>query len=313
MSEDATPTPVIIDTDPGIDDAMAILAALADPALEVLGLTTVFGNVSEPRATRNALQLLDLSESPLPVAAGAARPRRRTPAPHADFVHGVEGFGDVELPAPCRAPDPRPAATYLAEEARAARVGGRPITIVALGPLTNLAEALTATPGIAADVARVVVMGGAVRHPGNVNAHAEANFWHDPDAAAIVLGGSWPVTLIGLDVTECARVYPDDLAALPKGRCTAFIAKAAAHYAGFHLETRGFRGCYLHDPTATAAAADPAVVETRTLSLAVTRDGDAEGAVGEAAAGSAVDVAIATDAPSIRRHLLASLANGRLP
>lgn len=313
MSEARTPTPVIIDTDPGIDDAMAILAALADPALEVLGLTTVFGNVSEPRATRNALQLLALAERPLPVAAGAGHPLRRTPAPHADFVHGVEGFGDVALPAPSRAPDTRPAATFLAEEARAARAGGRPLTIVALGPLTNLADALTAHPGIAADVDRVVVMGGAVRHPGNVNAHAEANFWHDPDAAAIVLAGSWPVTLIGLDVTECARIYPDDLAALPRGRCTAFIAEAAAHYAGFHLETRGFHGCYLHDPTATAAAAEPGCVETRRLTLSVTRDGDAEGAVAETAAGSAVDVAIATNAPAIRRHLLGSLANGRLP
>ncbi|MEL6769285.1 MAG: nucleoside hydrolase, partial [Pseudomonadota bacterium] len=132
-------------------------------------------------------------------------------------------------------------------------------------------------------------------------------------ASAAVLAAPWPITLIGLDVTECARVYPDDLAALPPGRCTAFIAEAAAHYAGFHRESRGFHGCYLHDPTATAVAADPGAVETRPMALAVTLEGDAEGAVREAEAGHAVDVAIATNAPAIRRHLLGSLASGRLP
>ncbi|MEM6354703.1 MAG: nucleoside hydrolase [Pseudomonadota bacterium] len=310
---DTSPTPIIIDTDPGIDDAMAILAALADPALEVLGLTTVFGNVSVERATRNALQLLDLAERPLPVAAGAARPLERAPAPHPDFVHGLEGFGEARLPPPARAPDQRAAPGFLADEARAARSTGRPLTIVAVGPLTNLAAALAEHPGIVEDVARVVVMGGAVRHAGNMNPFAEANFWQDPHAAARVLEAPWPVTLVGLDVTECARVYPDDLAALPPGRCTAFIATAAEHYAEFHRDANAFHGCYLHDPTATAVAADPTALETRPMQLTVTLEGEAEGRVQETGTGPSIDVAIAANAPAIRRHLLASLANGTLP
>ncbi|MEM7497212.1 MAG: nucleoside hydrolase [Pseudomonadota bacterium] len=311
--DNAAPRPVIIDTDPGIDDAMAILGAFADPALEIRGLTTVFGNVPLATATRNTLQLVELAARSVPVAAGAALPLRRPPAPHPEIVHGTDGFGGVQLPEPAIAPDTRTAPVFLAEETRAARAAHSPLTIVALGPLTNLALALEASPAIVEDVAGVIVMGGAVRHPGNVTDEAEANFWQDPHAAALVLAAPWPVTLIGLDVTECARLYPEDLAALPPGRCTAFLARAARHYAAFHLDTRGFHGCYLHDPTAAAAAADPALLETRRLPLAVTLEGAAEGMVREAPGSDEVEVAIAANAPGIRARLLGGLAAGRLP
>ncbi|MEM1346509.1 MAG: nucleoside hydrolase, partial [Pseudomonadota bacterium] len=136
-------TPVLIDTDPGIDDAMAILYALAEPALDVLGLTSVFGNVDVATATANARRLVELAGAEVPVAAGADVPLVQPPPPHADYVHGADGFGGAVLPEPVRPPDPRPAWQFIAETC-AARPGE--ITLIALGPLTNLALALDQRP-----------------------------------------------------------------------------------------------------------------------------------------------------------------------
>lgn len=306
----SAPLPVVIDTDPGIDDAMAILAAIGDPGIDLVGLTTVFGNVSVATATRNALQLVELAGASVPVAGGAARPLAREPAPHPDFVHGAQGLGEAVLPAPAARPDPREAAAYLAETAAAHR--GR-LVVVAVGPLTNLARALDAHPAIAGDVARVVVMGGSLRHPGNVTPHAEANVWQDPHAAARVLAAPWPVTLVGLDVTETVRLYAEDLAPLAERvpRSGAFLRQAFAFYAGFHARTRGFSGCYLHDPVAVLAAADPDRLETAALAVAVETEGEAVGRTRPAEGGRAIEVAVSADAPGLRRRLFEALA--RLP
>lgn len=301
------PVPIVIDTDPGIDDALAILAAMADPGLTLLGLTTVFGNVPVETATRNALQLAALAGRETPVAKGAARPLLRAPAPHPDFVHGREGFGEAVLPPPERAPDPRNAASFLAETARDARDRGTPLTIVAVGPLTNLATALTEHPEMAQTVGRVVVMGGTLRHPGNVTPTAEANFWQDPHAAAQVLAASWPVTVVGLDVTECVRLYPEDLDALPQGRVHRFLREAVGYYARFHLESHGFLGCYLHDPAAVCATADPSLLETWRTQATVIVEGPEEGRLQASSSGQPVDVALAADAPGIRARLLTAL------
>jgi len=182
---DAAPQKIIIETDPGIDDAMAIHQAFADPRLEVIGLTTIFGNVTATRATRNALHLAEMAGHPAAIAGGAPVPLRRAPEPPADFVHGPEGFGSLPAPAPNRATDPRSAARYLCESC-AATPGE--IIIGAVGPLTNLAAALAHDPSIAGHARRVVVMGGSAARHGNVTDCAEAKlgericFMHDPSA-----------------------------------------------------------------------------------------------------------------------------------
>jgi len=305
-------TPIIIDTDPGIDDAMAILYALADPAVDLIGLTTIFGNVPEATATRNTLALLELAGADIPVAAGAAMPLVQTPHPHPDFVHGVEGFGDALLDPPMRRPDARPAYQFIIDA-----VTDRPgeITLVPVGPLTNLALALQAAPEIAQQVARVVIMGGAVRHKGNVNAYAEANIWQDPHAAAAVFAAEWPMTLVGLDVTERVICTAADLAPMMETspRCGAFLTKAAEFYFGFHRETEGIDGCHLHDPSAIIAALDPAPFEQISAPLSVTLEGAEAGMTREATRGPPIDLCLGVDAERVLGRFRRQLASGRLP
>src|SRR5690606_18215045 len=201
-----------IDTDGGIDDAMAIQLAFAHPGIEVLGLTTVFGDVTVGKATRNALALVGMAGADCPVAEGAAGPLLR-PA-------------DLPAPAPAARPDRRDAAGHIIQ---ALRDHPGEVTLVAIGPLTNIALALRREPEIVRLAQGVVVMGGAVERRGNVSEWAEFNIWHDPHAAGEVLSAPWPVTLVGLDVTERTRCTPADLARLAEeapGIC-AFLDRAA--------------------------------------------------------------------------------------
>lgn len=309
MSE---PTPIIIDTDPGIDDAMAILYAIADPAVDLIGLTTVFGNTSEATATLNALALLELAGSDVPVAAGAAVPLVQAPHPHPDFVHGVDGLGGVPLPAPSRQADPRPAPVFIAEEIMA-RPGE--VTLIPVGPLTNIARALDYAPEIARQVAQVVIMGGAVRTTGNVNAHAEANIWQDPHAAAAVFAADWPMTLVGLDVTEATICTPADLAPMvaPSPRCGAFMTKAAEFYFRFHKDSEGIDGCHLHDPSAIIAALEPDLFETVSAPLSVTLDGEEAGRTVEGGDGRAIEICLRVNSARVMDRFRAHLSSGRLP
>jgi inosine-uridine nucleoside N-ribohydrolase len=303
---------ILIDTDPGIDDAMAILYAIAAPDIELVGLSTVFGNVTTGIATRNALQLLELAGVAVPVARGAETPLRRALAPPADFVHGADGFGDVRLPPPSRQADPRPAARFIAET-----ILENPgeITLVPVGPLTNVALALREAPDIVKAVKKVVVMGGAVRTGGNVNDHAEANIWNDPDAAAEVFAADWPLTLVGLDVTQSVRCKDHDLDPMRGASplCGPFLNEAAAFYFRFHEGTRGFTGCYLHDPSALICATHPEWFETVETPLAVTVDGEALGCTREGGNGPSQRVAIGVDAEAVRQRFLEILKSGCLP
>ncbi|MEL6336597.1 MAG: nucleoside hydrolase [Pseudomonadota bacterium] len=302
--------PLILDTDPGIDDAIAIMAAIAAPQIDLKALTTVFGNVPVATAMRNAQFLAASAGAAVPVAKGAAAPLVQAPPPHPAFVHGVGGLGALSVPDQ-GPPDPRSAADLMAEVAAAE--AGR-LVILAVGPLTNLAIALDRHPQITAQVARVVVMGGALRHPGNVRPYAEANFWQDPDAAAAVLAADWPVTMVGLDVTETVRLYPDDVDTLPARApvCGKILREAFAHYAGFHVETRGFDGCFLHDPASLVAVTDPGCFETWRVRVRVETGTETPGAVVEDPAGAPVDVCISADGPGIRRRLMAMLGSGAL-
>ncbi|MEM6489863.1 MAG: nucleoside hydrolase [Pseudomonadota bacterium] len=306
------PTPMVIDTDPGCDDALAILGALADPTIDLVGLSAVYGNVPVETASRNARQLVDLAGADVPVAEGAGNPLVQPRHPPADFVHGTGGFGEAALPAPARPLDPRPAHRFLAETAAQHRGA---LVLVAIGPMTNLALALQHHPQIAHDVARVVLMGGTWRHRGNVSDAAEANFWNDPHAAAAVLAAPWDVTMVGLDVTETVRLYPDDLDPMPTAspRAGAFLRHALAFYDAFHTRTRGFTGCFLHDPVAMMAAEDPALLETRPVPLSVAPDGAAAGGCVPAPGAKPTLVAVSANGPALRRRLIDTLCSGRLP
>ena len=247
---------LIIDTDPGIDDAMAIHLAFADSRIDVIGMTTIFGNVTTAQATRNALYLAEMAHYDLPVAGGAAIPRHRAGAPPADFVHGDEGFGDMPAMQPAGKPDNRDAARFLCESC-AAHPGE--VIVCAVGPLTNLAAALDHDPSIAQTVKRVVVMGGSATRHGNVSDCAEANIWNDPDAADAVFGADWDVTMVGLDVTEKTQCTPEDFARLAESAPVigGFLEQASRFYFDFHEAKTGKRSCFMHDPSAIIAVTDP--------------------------------------------------------
>lgn len=249
------PKKIIIDTDPGIDDAMAILFALCSPEVEVIGLTTIFGNVYTDLATQNALRLLEFAGRPqIPVAHGAARPLQVAFDQPAAFVHGQNGLGEIVLPTPSAKADPRAAAQFIVDMIMA---NPGEITLVPVGPLTNIALALALEPRIATHVAEVVVMGGAATVNGNVNPAAEANIWHDPHAADRVFTTDWPITMIGLDVTEKTIMQADYLAGLRGSRTGAFIDDIARFYLEFHQKAHDIYAAYTHDPSAIAYLVDP--------------------------------------------------------
>lgn len=307
-------TPILLDTDPGIDDAMAIFYAMADPEIELVGMTTVFGNVYTPDGTRNALALCALAGQSIPVAEGAHVPLVQPQHPPADFVHGKHGLGNAVVPDPTSAPDPRPAHQFIAETL-AARPGE--ITLVAVGPLTNIALALQHHPEITTTVKNVIVMGGAVRTPGNVNAYAEANIWNDPHAAEIVFSADWPVTIVGLDVTERIRCTPDDFAPMHAAspQCGALMNEAAEFYFQFHIDTKDLNACFLHDPSAVICAQQPELFETISVPIAMRVDGDEAGRTVENPSGSTpnVSVCVEPDATAIRARFLKHLCSGALP
>lgn len=298
------PQKIIIDTDPGIDDAMAIHQAFADPRLEVVGLTTIFGNVTATRATRNALYLAEMAGHSAVVAGGAPVPLRRAPEPPADFVHGPEGFGSLPAPTPGRAADPRSAATYLCESCAAAP---GEIIICAVGPLTNLAAALEHDPAIARNAGRVVVMGGSAARHGNVTDCAEANIWNDPDAADRVFAADWDVTMVGLDVTEKTRCTPQDFAAIAAQApgIGGFLSAATAFYFDFHEAKLGERICFMHDPSAILAITDPHLFGFEAMPMSVICDG-AE--IGRTVAGGTgrrdVSVAMRVDSAAARARFM---------
>ena len=299
---------LIIDTDPGIDDAMAIHLAFADARLDVIGMTTIFGNVRTDQATRNAMALADMAHYSVPVAAGAAIPRRRDAATPADFVHGPEGFGDLPAMQPAGGPDPRSAAQFLCETC-AAHPGE--VVICAVGPLTNLAAALDHDPSITRTVKAVVVMGGSAARHGNVTDCAEANIWNDPDAADAVFAADWDVTMIGLDVTEKTQCTPDDFAALADAapHIGGFLQQASSFYFDFHEAKTGKRSCFMHDPSAIIAVTDPALFGFEDRTVSVTCNGDE---IGRTVTGVATDrrttrIAMTVDSASVRAIFLSQI------
>jgi inosine-uridine nucleoside N-ribohydrolase len=242
-------TPVLIDCDPGHDDAMALLLALASPELELLGVTTVHGNQTLAKTTANALRVLEFAgRGDVPVAAGADRPLTRE-ARVAEHVHGETGLDGPDLPPPLGEPVTLHAVDFLADRLRSA---GRPVTLIPTGPLTNVALLLARHPDVAADVERIVLMGGAIAE-GNITPAAEFNIWVDPEAAARVFASGIDITMVGLDVTHRALMTPEHAERLgAAGRVGAMVAELWAFYHRFHARVYEFPGAPVHDALAVA-------------------------------------------------------------
>ncbi|HQR87892.1 MAG: nucleoside hydrolase [Caulobacter sp. 32-67-35] len=267
---------IIFDTDPGIDDAMALLFIEASPALDLLAITTIFGNADIETTTRNALYLKQRFGLSAPVYKGTDKPLTRPRNPSPTFVHGENGLGDVELTGLVPAqPEAKPAYQAIIDIAR--QHPGE-VTLVAVGPLTNLALALKADPEVATLLKAVVIMGGAfgvAGKPGNVTPVAEANIWNDPEAADLVFTAPWALTAVSLDVTTQVVMSPAYMDALEAsaGPAGAFLNAISKPYAAFYGSRDGVSGCCVHDAAAVAFVIAPSLFEVRRGSVRVVTEG----------------------------------------
>jgi purine nucleosidase len=259
---------MIIDVDTGIDDAMAILYALARPGIRLEALTTTFGNTDIDTATVNTLRILERAGRPdIPVAKGVGRSLLRPFVKAADHVHGKNGLGEVVLP--------KPAGLAVVEHAsdliiRMARDNPGEITLCPVGPITNVALALTKAPDIAKSLREIVVMGSTVFHPGILGIPtpmADANFWNDPEAAQIVMRSGANIVLVGMDVTMktlLTRPMRQEIAS--GGRAGARMMEIADFYVrSYETMYPGIAGCGLHDPLAVAIAEDRSLATTERM------------------------------------------------
>ena len=260
-----TPEPILLDCDPGHDDAIALLLALASPELELRGVTTVAGNQTLEKTTANALRVLDfVGRNDVPVARGADRPLLRDPFVAA-YVHGDTGLDGPDLPPAQREPIAQHAVDFLNEHVDGA-------TLVAVGPLTNVALLLAQHPQ--ATPKRIVLMGGAIGL-GNVTPAAEFNIWADPEAAARVFGSGIELTMIGLDVTHQALLMNEDAEHLrASGRTGRMVAELYDFFHRFHADIYGFGGSPIHDAVALAYVFRPDLVETKHCHVAVECDSE---------------------------------------
>jgi purine nucleosidase len=251
---------ILLDCDTGIDDAIMLLylaAAVRAGDAELVAVGTVHGNIDSLTGALNTLRLLELTGiEGVPVAIGSARPLAQD-VHFALDVHGTDGLGETHLPPPTGSP----LADLSAPEqiVRLARQHPGELTLLAVGPLTNLAVALLLEPRLPELVREVVVMGGAFDHPGNITTHAEANVWHDPEAADLVLAAQWPLVLVPLDATHPTAVdgaWLDQVAGADGE--TARVASAILDfYVKVYTPILGYRGCVIHDPLAAMIAVDP--------------------------------------------------------
>lgn len=251
---------IILDTDPGIDDAMAIFFAFQSPNIDVLGLTTVFGNVPVEMSARNAVTLCDLAGQDIPVTKGVGMPWVGPESTYAHFVHGADGFGEIDFPASDKPLDPRSSAQFIVDTVRA---NPGEVTIVAIGPLGNLALALRLEPELPKLVKGVNIMGGAAFVRGNVTPVAEANIWNDAHAADIVFSADWDLTMFGLDVTNNVPFDPSfmDTLASKNEKLGGFVQQSSKFYTDFYSQNREDRVCFFHDAFPLAYMIDASLFE----------------------------------------------------
>ncbi|MBI2332841.1 MAG: nucleoside hydrolase [Chloroflexi bacterium] len=258
------PKHIIIDTDPGIDDALAILLAAVSPEIALDGVTTIHGNASTEQTTWNALAVLELAKaSHVPVFKGCDLPLVKESLLGPE-THGNSGLGYAQLPEPATQPKAQHGSDYLIEQ-----IMSRPgeVTLVAIGPLTNVALAIRQEPHIVENVKEVFIMGGAIQHPGNTTAQAEYNTYVDPHAAHIVFHSGMPMILTPLDVTYQCIFTQADLDRLLKidSPVTKFIADATRFYMEFHDEYQSIDGCVINDPMTLALTFMPEICDYQNL------------------------------------------------
>ena len=266
-----SPKPVILDVDPGHDDAVAIMMACGAPGLDLLAVTTVAGNATLPKTTRNALRILSLiGRTDVPVAAGASGPLERT-LRTAEDIHGESGMDGPEIPEASFEPDGRGAVELIADTLRASP---EPVALIPVGPLTNVAALLREHPDLKAKISRVSLMGGSMGL-GNTTPAAEFNIFVDPEAAREVFDSGLPITMSGLDVTHQAGVGAAERDRL---RGIGGIGEVVAGFLDFFAETYegvfGFDAPPLHDPVAVAAILHPGVLKTRPMNVQVECESD---------------------------------------
>jgi inosine-uridine nucleoside N-ribohydrolase len=274
---------VIYDTDPGVDDAMALYYALAHPDIDVVGVTTTFGNVSVKLAAENALYLLAVAgRGHIPVSQGVAAPLGKPGEDPPTHIHGADGLGNLaQREAHALRLDPRSSAQFIVDMARAQP--GQ-VTVVAVGPLGNLALALEIEPQLPRLLRAVVIMGGTVLEPGNVSPVAEANIWNDPHGADRVFCAGFALTMVGLDVTHQVILPVNlfkQLAAHHRHIATDTLHDAVAFYANFYSDlyphVAAIHGCFGHDVLAFVALTDPQLFQTEAGAIRVAVDGLAQG------------------------------------
>ncbi len=262
------PRAIILDCDPGLDDAVAMFLAQGDPRVELVAVTTVGGNAPLHSVTRNALRLASVAGITAPIAAGCSHPLVAAPE-NASHIHGDDGLGGVELPEPTVQLDPRHAVTVIIDEVMARPAGT--VTLVPTGPLTNIALAVRTEPRIVERVREVVFMGGGY-HTGNATPVAEFNVYADPEAAAIVVGAGWPVTMVGLDLTHRAIATPEvvtDIAEVGTSAAKIVASLLDVYGDAYRADGRGFAGAALHDPCALGLVIAPELFTTRAAPLDV--------------------------------------------
>jgi len=262
-------TRILLDCDPGHDDAIALLLALGSPELELLGVTTVAGNQTLEKTTANAIRVLEFARrGEIPVAEGADRPLVREQYV-ASYVHGETGLDGPDLPPPEGKPVDRHAVDFLADRIRE---HGGDVTLVPTGPLTNVALLLALHPDARPE--RIVLMGGAIAE-GNVTPAAEFNIWADPEAAARVFASDLDVTMVGLDVTHQALLADGHAAQLREnGRVGNVVADLLDFYGVFHEEVYDFEGSPIHDAVAVAQVIRPDLLEVRELNVVIERESE---------------------------------------
>jgi len=266
-------TKLIIDTDPGVDDAIALLMVFQLPEFEVIGLTTIFGNVSTEDATQNALHLCEVAGFPdIPVAEGSPEPLKRGPPVIADFVHGSDGLGNTFPSPPKNKKIDKNACEFLVD--KVSEYPGE-VTILALGPLTNIALALKKDRSFASNVKRIVILGGSFFASGNINPAAEANIYGDPEAADIVFTSEAEIVVVGLNVTTQVMLSDQDLCELRDsgGRYGRYIYNISQFYKDWHVKSDDVHGIFLHDPTCFAALYKPQLFEFKRGAVRVETQG----------------------------------------
>lgn len=297
---------LVIDTDPGVDDAMAITFAALHPDIELLGLTTVFGNVTAPQGTRNALYLAERLGISVPVAEGANVPRALPPFKPSVHVHGAEGYGDLPAPQPKGKAVAESAAEFLC---RIARENPGEIVLCPVGPMTNVAAAIDLDPNFAGNLKSIVFMGGTLDRRGNVSPYAEANTWHDPHALDVVLQSGADIVMVGLDVTmqlifkaedftELARINPEH---------GGFLRDISHFYLKFYHSV-GEAGCGFHDPMTIIAALHPELFTVERTPLAVKLDGEEIGRTYRTSGRAPVAVCLGLDADKVKSVFVESLS-----